>query len=247
VNRGVGVVLIILTIAAALFMGWSASVRKPYFNPALYEGSYPCTLGYDVATGPLDREVEHWFAGPLRAVNEPSLYLDRPPAQTTTIRFLLLPTPGKPVIVRIDDLYGERPRLTATRVVGQVVLVEGPNHLTRDLTRAEVRPIIDFIASSRVLDLPPDSCLAGADGFIFLIEPAGYRFINRWGVSEGVIHELGDMMYRLTGWPNGELGSRHPHARIGPGGQPWPRPDLHPASETGLAAGSDMSATTATP
>lgn len=238
-NRGMGLVLGALVIAAALFAGWVGSTRKTYFDPRLYQGSYPCTLDYSGARGPVEREIESWFAAPLRKVDEPSLYLDRPNADETTLRLTFMPSFGEPIIVRIEDLYGDRPHLIATRVTDQVVVREGPDRLARDLSRAEVEPLIAFLASTRVLNLPPDSCLSGVDGHIFLIEangPGGYRFINRWGVSEGPVHELGNLMFRLTGWPNGRYGPDRSADNLnrgtGPDGRPWPRPDLTPAPET---------------
>lgn len=208
-NRGVGVLLVLLVIAAALFTGWAGSRRTQYFDPALYRGGYPCSLDEKSPPGPVEEFAEGWFSGPLRTVGEPSLYLHRPPAGATTVRFTFLPAFSEPIIVRIDDLHGEHPRLTATRVVDQVHVVKGPNHLIRPLSRAEAAPISAFVASSGVLDLPPDSCLSGVDGVVYLIEangPDGYRFINRWGVDDGPIYDLANRMYRLTGWPNGEQG-----------------------------------------
>ena len=207
-NRGFGVILTLLVIAMALYAGWFSSRRTQYFDPALYTGTYPCSFPVSGwKPGPLDREAEGWFSGPLRTVGEPSLYLQK--SHTTTLRFTFLPAFVEPIIVRIDDLYGDHPRLTATRVVDQVIVREGPNRITRDLTPAEVAPIRDFLASSRVLDLPPDSCLSAPDGMIYLIEangPGGYRFINRWGIDDGPVYDLANRMFRLTGWPNGEQG-----------------------------------------
>lgn len=238
-NRGVAIFLVFFVIAAALFAGGISSRGKPYFDPDLRRGSYPCTLDPDPdKRGPLDRDVEGWIAEPLRKVDEPSLYFEKPAGNTTTLRFTFLPAFTEPVIVRIDDLYGDSPRLVATRVVDQVVVREGPDHLVRDLSRAELEPLMAFLKSTRVLNLPPDSCLSGIDGVIFLIEangPDGYRFINRWGVSQGPVYDLGNLMFDLTGWPNGEQGPDRSmdayHGGTGPDGKPWPRPDLTPAPE----------------
>lgn len=238
-NRGVAIFLVFFVIAAALFAGGISSRGKLYFDPHLERGSYPCTLDPDPAKqGPLDQDVEGWFSEPLRKVDEPSLYFEKPAGNTTTLRFTFMPSFSDPVIVRIDDLYGDRPRLTATRVMDQFVVLEGSDHIVRDLSKAELEPLMAFLASTRVLNLPPDSCLSGIDGVIFLIEaagPDGYRFINRWGVSQGPVYELGNLMFRLTGWPNGEQGpdcsAEGLQGGTGPDGQPWPRPDLTPAPE----------------
>jgi hypothetical protein len=186
----------------------------------------------------LEGDIDDWIAEPLRKVDEPSLYFEKPVGDTTTLRFTFLPSFTDPVIVRIDDLYGDRPRLTATRVVDQVVVREGPDHLVRDLSKAELEPLMAFLASTRVLNLPPDSCLSAPDGVIFLIEangPDGYRFINRWGVTGGAVYDLGNLMFQLTGWPNGEQGPDRTLKGQGHGAEsddpPWPRPDLTPAPE----------------
>lgn len=203
--RGLGVGLTVLAIAFALFAGLLASKRENFFDPSLYRNDYPCSLSDREAPGPLDEYAESRFAAPLRAVGERPLYL---PASSgkTTLRFTFLPAFVDPVIVRIDDLYGQSPSLTATRYVGQVHVKAGPDHLVRALSRDEVAPIIALVRNSAVLDLLPDSCLSGGtDGVVYLIEasgPDGYRFINRWAAEEGAVYDLANAMYRLTDWPN---------------------------------------------
>lgn len=206
--RGLGVGLTVLVIAFALFAGLLASKRENYFDPKLYRATYPCSLSENIAPGPLDSYIESWFAGPLRGAGERPLWNAKTDGQTT-LRFTFLPAFVEPVIVRIDDLYGASPRLTATRHVDQVHVKPGPDHLVRDLSKDEVAPIIALISGSKVLDLPPDSCLSGVDGVVYLIEangPDGYRFINRWSVEEGAVYDLANALYRLTGWPNGGQG-----------------------------------------
>lgn len=206
--RGLGVGLTVLAIAFALFAGLLASKRESYFDPVLYRTNYPCSVEARETPRPLDPEIESWFAGPLRGAGERPLYNAKANGKTT-LRFTFLPAFVEPVIIRIDDLYGQSPRLTATRYVGQVHMKAGPNHLIRDLSNEEVAPIIALISNSAALDLPPDSCLSGIDGVIYLIEansPDGYRFINRWAVEEGAVYDLANAMYRLTGWPNGRQG-----------------------------------------
>lgn len=210
-NRGFGLVLALLVIAAALFAGWYGSVRKIYFDPKLYQDAFPCSLAQagSIPSEPLDPMIEDWLSEPLKAAGEPSLYLEKPPGNTTTLRFTFLPAFTDDVIVRIDDVHGPAPRLTATRVVGQVAIREGPDRIVRTLSPAEAESIRQMLASSRVLDLPPDSCISGIDGAIYLIEangPDGYRFINRWLPSDGPVYDLATRMYRLTGWPNGLQG-----------------------------------------
>lgn len=206
--RGLGVGLTVLVIAFALFAGFLATRREGYFDPILYRTDYPCSIEARETPRPLDPEIESWFAGPLRDVGERPLHNAKSDGKTT-LRFTFLPSFVKPVIVRIDDLYGQSPRLTATRYVGQVQMKAGPDHLVRALSKEEVAPIIALIRNSAVLDLPPDSCISGIDGVVYLLEangPDGYRFINRWSVEEGAVYDLANAMYRLTDWPNGRQG-----------------------------------------
>jgi len=216
-TRGMALVIGLLVIVAALFA--AASPRQnPYFDPALTQKVYPCSWPHPLKPKALDPFFEDWFSKPLQDVGEPSLFHNPPPGGRTTIRFTFLPAFVEPVIVRIDDLYGERPKLTAYRVVGQVR--PGPDrNLQRGLTPEEADSIRDFIHSSRVLEEQPDSCLSDLDGFIFLIEANGrdgYRFINRWGVTDGSVYELGNRMFALTGWPSGRQGpDRNSMSRYG--------------------------------
>lgn len=206
--RGLGVGLTVLVLAFALVAGLLASRREGFFDPVLYRTSYPCSLEAREAPGPLDPEIESWFAAPLRSVGERPLW-NAKTDEKTTLRFTFLPAFVEPVIVRIDDLYGASPRLTATRHVDQVHVKAGPDHLVRDLSKDEAAPLIALISNSAVLDLAPDSCISGVDGVVYLIEangPGGYRFINRWSVEEGAVYDLANAMYRLTGWPNGRQG-----------------------------------------
>ena len=207
-SRGLAVVIGLLLLATALFAAYAVPRQQGYFDPALKRTAYPCSWAPQERPVPLDPAFEGWFSEPLHDVGEPSLFRNKPPDGTTTLRFTFLPAFVEPVIVRVDDLYGDHPRMTAHKVVGQVVQ-DADNLRQRALTPAEAASIRDFVSSSGVLDLQPDSCLSGLDGKIFLIEangPGGYRFINRWGVHEGPVYELGVRMFRLTGWPNGAQG-----------------------------------------
>jgi len=206
--RGLGVGLTVLVLAFALFAGLLASKREGFFDPVLYQTNYPCSLEARETPGPLDPDIESWFAAPLRSVGERPLWNAKTDGKTT-LRFTFLPAFVEPVIVRIDDLYGPSPRLTATRHVDQVHVDAGPDHFVRNLSKEDVAPLIALISNSAVLDLAPDSCISGVDGAVYLIEangPSGYRFINRWSVEEGAVYDLANAMYRLTGWPNGRQG-----------------------------------------
>lgn len=208
-TRGMALLLGLMVLAITLFVAYVLVPRQgDYFNPALSRNDYPCSLSSSINAGPLDPFFDEWFSKPLRDVGEPSLFRSSPPRETTTIRFTFLPAFVEPVIVRVDDLYGERPQLTAYRVLGQVRPAPDRN-LHRGLRPEEARGLRDFIATSRVLEEQPDSCLSGLDGAVYLIEangPGGYRFINRWGVGDGSVYELGNLMFALTGWPNGPQG-----------------------------------------
>lgn len=216
--RGIAIVLITLMLAAALLAGTMATGRSSHFDPALMQHDYPCSWDPSQKPEPLWPDFDHWFGAPLRGTNEPSLFRQ---AQTepskVTLRLTFLPSFSDPLIVRIDDLHGARPRLTANRYQGQVFTTKD-NRLIRTLTTDEVLPLRSLLVSTQVLSLPPDSCLTGPDGVIYLIEatgPDGYRFINRWGVGEGPVYDVANEMYRLTGWPNGPQGPDRERAHHG--------------------------------
>jgi hypothetical protein len=207
--RGIAVVLIAMMIGAALLAGTMAAERSDHFDPDLTRRDYPCSLDPTQTPGPLWPDFDSWFGGPLRGANEPSLYRQAQTAPSgQSLRLTFLPSFSDPLIVRVDDLQGARPRLTAIRYQGQFAATSG-NTLTRNLTADEVRPLRSLMASTDILSLLPDSCLSGIDGVIYLIEasgPDGYRFINRWGVDNGPVYEVANEMFRLTGWPNGPQG-----------------------------------------
>jgi hypothetical protein len=209
-NSALGFLLGLLLIVLALLAGQAASEKNFFFDPDLQKQAYPCSWIADWEPRPLNPGVEDWLSVPLREIDEPSLYRQPPTDGTTTLRFTFIPSFSPPIAMRIDDLHGPRPRFTATRVLGQIRLVLGPNRQTRELSPSEVQPIIDHVGRSQILDLMPDSCITGIDGGISIIEsagPDGYRFINRWGVHHGPVHELGWLMYQLTGWPEGDEGA----------------------------------------
>jgi hypothetical protein len=207
--RGITVALIAMTLGAALLAATMAAGRSNHFDPALMQRDYPCSLDPSQKPEPLWPDFDIWFGAALRGTNEPSLYRQaQVEPSKETLRLLFLPSFSDPLIVRIDDLHGSRPRLTASRYRGQVLATQG-NSLTRNLSADDVRPLRSLLASTEVLSLSPDSCLTGPDGVIYLIEsagPDGYHFINRWGIAEGPVYDVANEMYRLTGWPNDPQG-----------------------------------------
>ena len=215
--RGIAVVLIAMTMGAALLAGTMAAERSDHFDPDLTRGDYPCSLDPTQPPEPLWPDFEEWFGGPLRGANEPSLYRQsQTDPSTQTLRLTFLSSFGDPLIVRIDGLEGPEPRLTAIRYQGQV-LATYDNTLTRNLSADEVRRLRSLVASTEILSLLPDSCLSGLDGVIYLIEasgPGGYHFINRWSVDSGPVYEVANEMYRLTGWLNGPQGPDRQRATI---------------------------------
>jgi len=207
--RGLAVALIVMTLGAAVLAGALGSERSGHFDPALSRRNYPCSWDPSQNPEPLWPDFESWFGAALRGANEPSLYRQaQADPSKETLRLTFLPSFTDTLIVRIDDLHGPRPRLTAVRYQGQVIATAG-NTLTRYLSQDDVRPLRSLVASTDVLSLSPDSCLTGVDGVIYLIEaagPDGYHFINRWGIAEGPVYDVANEMYRLTGWPNGPQG-----------------------------------------
>lgn len=209
-TRGMALVIGLLALAAALFAAYAVPRAQTYFDPALTRDAYPCSWpeAKGEAAKPLDPSFEGWFSQPLHDAGEPSLFRNKPPSGSTTIRFTFVPAFVDPIVVRIDDLHGSAPTLTAYRVVGQV-RPEPDRNLRRALSVEEVKPLRDFITTSGVLEEPPNSCLVVPDASIYLIEasgPDGYRFINRISYDDDPVYQLGNLMFALTGWPNGPQG-----------------------------------------
>jgi hypothetical protein len=214
INRpGLMLALSAVVITSALFIASYASGKKPYFDPGLGSGVYPCSFIPNDLPRPISLvEVEDWFAQPLRRTEEPSLFYDRSAGEVTTLRLTFLPSWGNPsLMVRIEDLYGSRPRLVTTIYKSQLETIPGVHRTTRDLTRAEVASVHQMLRESRVLDLQPDACLSGPDGEIFVVEtngPDGYRFINRWSpAAETAVGAFASEMFALTGFP---MEGQHP-------------------------------------
>lgn len=202
--RGLAFVGVLLMLGTALFVLYAAPREGDYFDPVLQSNSYPCSYAEQLPPERLHPSFESWFSGPLRDVGEPSLYLNKPADGTTTVRLVLLPSELPPHIVRIDDLYGDAPRLTAYRVIGELVPTSRTKR-QRSLRAEETVPIRDLIASSGVMAWSPDSCLSTPDGGVIFMEangPDGYRFINRLDPLKGTLYELGVVMFGLSGWPN---------------------------------------------
>ena len=137
--RGMAVALIVMAVGAALLAGLAAADRRVMFDPALLRNDYPCSWDASQKPEPLWDSIEGWISLPLRRLNEPSLYLQ---AQTEpsreTLRLTFVPAFAEPVVVRVDDLQGTNPRLTANRYLGEVTPTAG-NRLVRDLSEDEVR------------------------------------------------------------------------------------------------------------
>lgn len=207
--RGIGLVLTLMVLSLALTAGHLAYMREQFFDPALYQNTYPCSLDPRYGPDRFDPFTETLLSEPLRAAGERPLYKSDLGGQTT-VRFSFLPVFERSLVVRIDDLYGATPQLVATRNVGQVELRPDQNHIKRNLLEAEVEEIRNLVGKIEAKNIQPDSCLTiGVDGAFYLIEikgPDGYRLINRWVFPESEIYDLSKSLYRLTGWPNGRQG-----------------------------------------
>lgn len=206
---GLFLTLTLMVLASALLAGHVAYERQQFFDPAVYLTSYPCALDPSYEPRPLDPEFEWLLASPLRASGERPLYKADLDGQTT-VRFGFVPAFSPHVVVRVDDIYGQRPRLMATRDVHQVMKKSGPNFVNRDLLEAEVKGIRTLVREVEAKNIQPDSCITyGLDGAFYVIEikgPQGYRLINRWIYLEPEVYDLMKSLYQLTGWPQGRQG-----------------------------------------
>lgn len=204
-NNGSAIALTLLVLASAIFFGWYAETRLPYF-PSQQTGSTACYDKPDLLPHPADPDAEY-FASRLRAFAEPSLYpssSNPAPEQVTSLRFTWLRSLSSQVVVRLTTLNTGATRMTAKLMPKGVGLIGAPRHLERTLTSDEVRELAMLIQSTDVFQLTPSICDVKADGARWILETSsplgGYDHVHRHSPMEGSVREVGVFMLGLIGW-----------------------------------------------
>jgi hypothetical protein len=209
VIRGYALVLGLVVVAAAVFVGWASTTRVVYFPPALFDRSIDCGPGFGRPMPVLDPAEADAYGAALRGLGEPSLYAaSLKPDAGRSLRFTWLRSFDDPIVVRIDRSIDGRAQLTA-RQRGQGRPDSLTRQVSRRLTRQEVRQLDRVVASAGLPDQAPVACMRGADGARWIMEAvepsAGHVYVNRWSPREGPVRDLGLHMLGLTGWEIAEV------------------------------------------
>lgn len=218
-NRGVGLVLGLLAVVAAVWLGYVATTRTQYLPKSLW--SHPVeSVPLDEYTGQpwdtadcssapymaMDDFQNDWYSRFWRAAEEPSLYLQSQKVKALrSERFTWLRSFHEPVVVRLDWLPDGQVRMTAKELTGAGGYDPGGIERTeqRLLTVQELERLEAARHSLKPYQRPVVVCSGGADGARWLLEASeagSYVFIDRWTPGGGPVHAYGQMLVALTGW-----------------------------------------------
>lgn len=148
--------------------------------------------------------VEGWYSRHLAAMGEPSLYAMRG-RDRRVVRFLLLPTWGRPVAIRVErDARGVT--LTRTQLSGSGGYDPGQvaAQTTRTLRPEDWRAIEAALRDARFFDQPVRSDL-GMDGTQWIVEVVDsdrYHVVDRWTEDgtprDAALARVGALLTRLA-------------------------------------------------
>lgn len=199
-SKGYAVVLTLMVLAAALFAGWYSTTRVIYFPPALGQLRNGCERFPDVTSPVLDEDEAARYAGALRAMEEPSLYLAATARTPATFRLTVEPSFHPTWVVRIDSLPdGSR---TMTSKLRSYSSSREPMQVRRRLLAPEEIAALDaMIAGTGVLETPL-KCVGGVDGSRWIVEATdgrgGYTFVHSHSPLEGPVREIGEHLFALA-------------------------------------------------
>ncbi|MNS54478.1 hypothetical protein D3C72_872750 [compost metagenome] len=218
-NRGVGLVLGLLAVVAAVWLGYVATTRIQYLPKRLWitgEQSVPVDERTDkpwdmadCSKSPypaMDDFRNDWYSRFWRAAEEPSLYLHSLKGQSSRVeRFTWLRSFHKPVFIRLDWLPDGEVRMTAKELSGAGGYDPGGvgRMEQRLLNDSELERLADAQTRLRFQERPSAVCSGGMDGARWIIEmgEAGvYVFIDRWSPDGGPVADYGRVLIGLTGW-----------------------------------------------
>lgn len=199
-TRGYAVVLTLMVLAAALFAGWYSTTRVIYFPPELRELRNGCERFEGGSLPVLDEDEAARYAGALRAMEEPSLYLAAGARTPATFRLTVEPSFHPTWVVRIDSLPdGSR---TITSKLRSYPSSREPMQVRRRLLAPEEIAALDaMIAGTGVLETPL-KCVGGVDGARWIVEATdgqgGYTFVHSHSPMAGPVREVGDHLFSLA-------------------------------------------------
>lgn len=165
-----------LIIGDRLFFPTSAKAEEVFFPIATKDAPHGLTVS----------EAE-WYSKSLIRMEEPSLSHTQKGDPTWMIRFLLLPTWGPPLSVRVEE-KGETARIIGKRLGGQGGY--DPGHLVqtvqRELSPTEWQTLRQLFESIRFSELPTKASHEGLDGEQWILEASattGYHLAVRWSAN----------------------------------------------------------------
>ena len=212
-TRGYALVLTLLVLAAAWIAGWYSTTRVVYFDPALLKQPSGCNWGHGPEPVISDFERD-WFAGELRAFEEPSLYRvseNPPPGHLQTLRLTWIRSFHDPVVVRIEQAEDGSATLIAKQRTGGAGFGRPlySRRVERPLSGSEIRALEAVLTSTRVLGQAANRCHGGLDGANWIVEAAEsdgrYIYVQRWSPREDPVRDFGEFMLSLTGWNLGPI------------------------------------------
>lgn len=218
-NRGLGLVLGLLAVVAAVWLGYVATTRIEYLPKSLWSKPVE-SVPLDEHTGmpwdtadcssvpymAMDDFSNDWYSRFWRAAEEPSLYLQSQKAKALrSERFTWLRSFHEPVFIRLDWLSDGHVRMTAKELTGAGGYDPGGIGRTnqRLLSGEELERLDTARGSLKPYQRPAVVCSGGVDGARWILEAleAGdYVFIDRWTSDGGPVRTYGQMLIDLTGW-----------------------------------------------
>lgn len=184
-----GGVMSVRTLAFLLFIGGlgMACAQEPYFPQGVLE---------DNAQGESFRSG--WYSKHLKALEEPSLYLESKSSNAESYRFVWLRTFHHPVIVRVDIRPDGGAELTTKVSSGAGGYEPGKlvENTSRPLTQRETDKFLLTIQRLQFWKLPSHEIpeAAAIDGAQWIIEgtkDGKYHVVDRWSPTRGAVHDLG--------------------------------------------------------
>ncbi len=189
------------------YLALAQQAITPGYFPKSYETATVRCEFFGRSLSRLSAFESDWYSGQLRAAGEPSLLRRAHAGRADSLRFLWLRSFDPAVIVRIDGLGSDRPRLIAVELDGLGGGEPGTvrRRVMRPLTQVEAVDLRRRLTVQNPLALPigANPCDGGIDGSQWIIERAAghrYKMVNAWSPERGPIHAAGIAMLRLTGW-----------------------------------------------
>jgi hypothetical protein len=148
-----------------------------------------------------DEFTSKWYSRQLRALKEPSLFLEARTPHAESYRFLWLRTFHHPIAIRIDVKPDGTGILTTKIATGAGGYSPGilKEEEFRPLSRAEIAPFLAKVDKLGFWSAPThqQNEELGCDGSQWIIEGVKrgkYHVVDRWSPRAGIAHELGTML-----------------------------------------------------